>query len=327
MAVAGGILVLAEHLRGEIQEITYEMLGIGRKIANALNLPLYSALLGKDISQLTGHLGVADSVFLLEEPEIDMAETRAISGILSSVIQGRGISLVFLGTTNVTMGIGASLSARTGLPYINFCKKLRWEDGRVVATVQLYGGKILADISLSDNRGIIGVLSGSFPPEEGKSEKSPNVERLSLSAGENKVKFIQYIEPSGEDVDITRQDILVAVGRGIASQDNIALAEELANLLGGAVCASRPVVDQGWLPLTRQVGKSGMTVKPNLYLALGISGAPEHIEGMKGAKTIMAVNTDPTAPIFNYAHYGVCMDMFELLPLLIEKLRQRKGVT
>jgi len=127
-------------------------------------------------------------------------------------------------------------------------------------------------------------------------------------------------------VDITQQEVLVAVGRGLQSKDNLALAEELANALGGAVCASRPVIDQGWLPLSRQVGKSGMTVKPKIYVALGISGAPEHIEGMKDSSTIIAVNSDPQAPIFNIAHYGVVGDVLDLIPVLTEEVRSRKGV-
>ncbi len=126
-------------------------------------------------------------------------------------------------------------------------------------------------------------------------------------------------------MDITQQDLLVAVGRGIQQKDNLELAEELAQALGGAVCASRPVVDQGWLPPTRQVGKSGMTVKPKLYLALGISGAPEHQEGMKGAEVIIAVNTDPKAPIFDIAHFGAELDVLDLLPALTEAIQAKKG--
>jgi electron transfer flavoprotein alpha subunit len=122
-------------------------------------------------------------------------------------------------------------------------------------------------------------------------------------------------------VDITREGVLVSVGRGIQSKDNLPVVEELAQALGGTVSASRPIVDQGWLPKTRQVGKSGMTVKPKLYVAVGISGAPEHLEGMRGAELIVAVNTDANAPIFNVAHYGVVGDLFDVLPLLTEKIK------
>jgi electron transfer flavoprotein alpha subunit len=139
-----------------------------------------------------------------------------------------------------------------------------------------------------------------------------------------RVALKQYIEPDTSDVDITKENMLVSVGRGIQNQDNISLANELAGVLGCAVSASRPVVDQGWMPTTRLVGKSGKQVKPKIYLALGISGAPEHVEGMGESEVIIAINTDQNAPIFNIAKYGTTVDMFDLLPVLTEKIKQAK---
>ena len=136
-----------------------------------------------------------------------------------------------------------------------------------------------------------------------------------------KVRFRQLLEPEAGDVDITAQEILVSVGRGIQSADNIPLVQELADAMGGVLAASRPIVDSKWLPKARQVGKSGVTVKPRFYLALGISGAPEHIEGMKDADLIVAINSDPNAPIFDYAHYGVAGDLFDIVPVLTGKLK------
>jgi electron transfer flavoprotein alpha subunit len=135
-----------------------------------------------------------------------------------------------------------------------------------------------------------------------------------------RTKFIEAIKPAGGDVDITAQDKLVSIGRGIGGKENIELAQELAEALGAVVSASRPVVDAGWLPRTRQVGKSGLKVKPKLYLMLGISGAPEHLEGMNGAELIIAVNTDKKAPIFNVAHYGATTDLFEVAEEMLELL-------
>ena len=170
------------------------------------------------------------------------------------------------------------------------------------------------------------VMPGSFRPTDETGQGPSRAAHASprrLTPGA--VRFEEWILPEAGDVDITQQDVLVAVGRGIQQKDNVELAEELAQALGGAVCASRPVVDQGWLPATRQVGKSGMTVKPKLYLALGISGAPEHLEGMKGADLIIAVNTDPKAPIFDVAHYGAEVDVLDLLPALVEAVEAKKG--
>jgi len=232
---------------------------------------------------------------------------------------------VLVGGTNLATGIGAILSARAGLPFVSFCHDMRVEDGAIVVTSQLFGGKIHSDVRLADGRGIVGVYPGAFPAEAGRSDKTPAVETVDLPVAAPEVSFRRFIEPEAGDVDITKQDVLVAVGRGIQTQDNIGLAEELAAALGGAVCGSRPVVDQGWLPLTRQVGKSGMSVKPRAYLAFGISGAPEHWEGMQGSQMVIAINTDPNAPIFDVAQYGVCGDALEILPALTERIKARKG--
>ena len=322
--MTGGILVVTEQVRGEIAEITYEMLGTARKIADALNIPLYAVVFGKDVAPLTSQLGSADSVLIVEHPQLDMPSPEVVASLLKNLVEQRQVFLVLIGGTNVSMGIGAILSARANLPFVNFCRNVRVENGSIIVTSQLFGGKILADVRVPEDGGIISVYPGSFHPDAGKSERIPPVEVVEMSIEEPKVTFKWYLEPEVGDVDITKHDILVSVGRAIQNVDNIALAEKLAQLLRGAVSASRPVVDQGWLPLSRQVGKSGMIVKPKLYLALGISGAPEHVEGMQGAGLVVAINTDPNAPIFTVSHYGICGDLFDILPLLTEEIRKRK---
>jgi len=212
------------------------------------------------------------------------------------------------------------------VPYVNFCKNLRVVDGALEAQCVVYGGKMEATVVVQGRPAIVSVVPGARLADNGKASRTPEIELAAVSLPEaSAVRFKRYIEPESGDVDITKQDVLVAVGRGIQNQDNLSLAEDLAQALGGAVCASRPVIDQGWLPLTRQVGKSGMIVKPKSYLALGISGAPEHVEGMKGSELIIAINTDPHAPIFDVAHYGICGDLLEIIPILTEKLKARKG--
>lgn len=168
---------------------------------------------------------------------------------------------------------------------------------------------------------VVGVLGGMFPANAGKQSGSPAIEDFPApDLSSLSVTFKKLIQPEGGDVDITTQDILVSIGRGIQSNENIPLANELAAKLGGAVSCSRPLVDSKWLPKSRQVGKSGLKVKPRLYLALGISGAPEHIEGMKDAGLIVAINSDPKAPIFDYAHFGVVGDVLEIIPALTGKI-------
>jgi electron transfer flavoprotein alpha subunit len=173
---------------------------------------------------------------------------------------------------------------------------------------------------------VLGVLQGARSPEAGRSGAAPAVEEVPVDlAVDPRLRLIEYQEPEAGDVDITQQDVLVAVGRGIGNEANLEAAEDLARALGGAVCGSRPVIDQGWLSLVRQVGKSGVTVTPRLYVAAGISGAPEHVEGMKDSEMIIAVNTDPGAPIFSVAHYGIVDDATDVLEALADAVRKRKG--
>lgn len=320
-----GILVLVEHLKGAVADITFEMLGAARKIAAASQAPVYAVLVGREVSGLAAHLGAADAVLLAQDAALEQPPAEWVVAVLQQALEQKGASLALLGSTNVSLGLGPRLAARAHLPFVNFCKAVRVENGALVCTSQLFGGKILSDVRLPNGRGVLSIYPGSFPAEAGRSDQTPPVQPLAVPAVEAKVLFRQWHEPAAGDVDITQQEVLVSVGRGIQTQDNIRLAEELADLLGGAVCASRPVIDQGWLPLTRQVGKSGLTVKPRVYLALGISGAPEHWEGMQNSACIIAVNTDPRAPIFEGAHYGVVGDAVELLPLLIEKAKARRG--
>jgi electron transfer flavoprotein alpha subunit len=191
---------------------------------------------------------------------------------------------------------------------------------------QICGGKIMVEGELPGPTAIVTMIPGGFSPEDGKSDQPPEVISVALPALDDlRVTLAGYIEPETGDVDITEEPILISVGRGIQTQDNIELAEELADLLDATVCSSRPVVDQGWLPLSRMVGKSGKSVKPKLYLALGISGAPEHIEAIADSEMIIAINTDPDAPIFDVAKYGAEVDMLDLLEELIEQVEEAQG--
>jgi len=165
------------------------------------------------------------------------------------------------------------------------------------------------------------MVPGDLGPDQGRSAVAPEVFYQSApSLEELRFKLLQYVEPDAEDIDISKESILIAVGRGLNNRDDLELVEELAENMGGVVCASRPIVDQGWLPTSRLIGKSGRIVKPNLYLALGISGAPEHVEGFAGSDMIIAINTDPRAPIFDVAHLGAEVDMLDLVEELTDQM-------
>ncbi|MFA6570575.1 MAG: electron transfer flavoprotein subunit alpha/FixB family protein [Bacteroidota bacterium] len=323
--MANGIIIYIEHLKGIISDISFEILGAARKIADDTGMTLYAVLAGKTVDSLLPGLGKADLVITIEDDSLEMPNPEAIADILNDVGSAKGITLFMVGGTNVSSGIGAILSSKQKIPLINLCKNVRHENGCILATNQLFGGKIFSEIKIEDSKGVFCIYPGSYKSEAGKSDKFPQTEKFDYKPKVSKIKFNKIIEPDLSDVDISKEDILVSVGRGIGNKDNISLAEELVAVLGGAVSASRPVIDQGWLPLNRQVGKSGMIVKPKLYLALGISGAPEHVEGMKDSSLIVAINKDPAAPIFNFAHYGLCADIEDIVPVLTESIRNKKG--
>ncbi len=317
------VWVVAEHFNGRLNDVTLELVAKGHELAQAMGGKLVVALLGSGVKGLTSELAGADVVRVADRRELAEFTAEAYSLAIETALKDAPPRLVLMGSTSVGLDLLSLLSARTALPCLDNCTRLEIRDGRLFATSQIYGGKIFAEVAVPAATTLIAAVPGSFPKPETAVAVRPEVHELTLPAmPEPRTKFRKLIEPPPGDVDITQSPVLVAVGRGIQNADNLPMAEELAQALGGAVCASRPVIDQGWLPLTRQVGKSGMTVKPKLYLAFGISGAPEHWEGMKNSELIVAVNTDPNAPIFGGAHYGAAVDALNLIPLLTEEVRK-----
>ncbi|MBI2159198.1 MAG: electron transfer flavoprotein subunit alpha/FixB family protein [Candidatus Rokubacteria bacterium] len=316
------VAVVIEHLGGKIADIVFEMLGTGRELATSTGGKLLAVAAGQGLAPLAKELGAADAVLLCQGAGLEPYTPDAHQQALAAVLTARAPRITLVGNTSIGMDLGAGLAAALGWPLVAYCRGARLEGGTLVATSQIYGGKLLAEAAVAGEHAIVSMLAGSSPAEAGRAAGASAVEEIAVPAGgPRRVRFRRLIQPAAGDVDITREGVLVSVGRGLQSKDNLPVVEELARALGGTVSASRPIVDQGWLPKTRQVGKSGMTVKPKLYVAVGISGAPEHLEGMRGAELIVAVNTDANAPIFTVAHYGVVGDLFDVLPPLTEKIK------
>jgi len=324
--MAGEIWVLAEHWQGQISEITFEVLALGRELAQALGVKLEAVLLGHGKKDLAASLGAAEQVLYADHSSLAEMTAESCAVALEDLVRSKKPKAVLVPLSNVTLGIGSLLAAKLGAVCINSCVDVSVSDGKLQARSLLYGGKMEATVRAAGDPVILGIWPGCRPIEAGRATGAPPVEEVAVALpDEPKVRFKRYIEPEAGDIDICEQEVLVSVGRGIQSADNLELAQELAEALGGAVSGSRPVIDQGWLPMSRQVGKSGANVKPKFYLAAGISGAPEHVEGMKGAALIVAINTDPKAPIFNVAHYGIEADALDVLPALTAKVKERKG--
>jgi electron transfer flavoprotein alpha subunit len=298
------------------------MLAAARTLAQGTGGSATAVLLGHDAQELAGDLA-ADQVLYVDDPALADFTSDAYIAALSALISENEPRAMLLGHTSIGMDVACGLSARLGLPLVSQCQTVT-ADGKFLS--QICGGKIMAEGDLPEPTALVTMVPGGYKPEEGQSTQLPEVTPVTAPALEGlRVTLAQYVEPEAGDVDISKEPILISIGRGIQNEDNVELAEELAEALGGVVCSSRPVVDQGWLPTSRMVGKSGQVVKPKLYLAMGISGAPEHVEAITDSEMIIAVNTDPNAPIFDIAKYGAEVDMTDLLEVLTELVEEEKG--
>ena len=319
------VMVLAEHTDGKISDGTYELIGQARELAGALGGATEVALLGP--ADLAGQLGSADIVVCVEHPALEQYVPEAYERALLEVLAQRSPRLLLLSNATVGLDLGAALSVHWDAPLVAYVSALEVDGGVVVATAQILGGKVLAEVELPGERAIVTLLGGAFSSAPGAATgpgaAAPEVVHVGppASLATLRTSLRRVVPAAGGDVDISAADVLVSVGRGIESQENLETVLELAEALGVPLSASRPVVDAGWLAKSRQVGQSGLKVKPRAYLAFGISGAPEHLEGMRRSELIIACNPDPGAPIFAVAHYGTTLDLFDLVPELVDMVR------
>ncbi|MEM1537738.1 MAG: electron transfer flavoprotein subunit alpha/FixB family protein [Candidatus Nezhaarchaeales archaeon] len=324
------VLVLAEHRRGELREVTFEALGLARSLAETSGGAVTCVLLGFNVGGYAEKLsGYSDKVLLIEHELLKAFNSDVYQKVLAGLIRDRKPFIAIMGHTSMGIELAPRLAAELNLPLATDCVGVKVEGEELRVARQIYGGKINAELVLRRSETyLVTIRPGTFPMEAAKPVKG-EVVRVDLPPLEEvkRKRFIEYVEPPKAEVDITRADIIVSVGRGIREAKNIPLADGLAKALGGVLACSRPVVDKGWLPKDRQVGSSGKTVKPKLYLALGISGAFQHVMGMKGSQLIIAVNKDPNAPIFQVAHYGVVEDLFKVIPALTSAIAKVKGAS
>jgi electron transfer flavoprotein alpha subunit len=315
--MSNDIFVITEQMDGVFADISFEMVGKAKELASSWGGQAVAVVLGSGVS---ADVFASDSTLSIDDPNLAQFNPEAYGKVIEALVQERSPRLVMFGWTATGMDVAAWLSARTGRPCVAYARDLCIENNALVVSSQVYGGKMIAEVAPEGDLAIAACVSGAFPADAGRGSTPATSIPSPIPLDDLKTRFVEAIKPAGGDVDITAQDKLVSIGRGIGGKENIELAEELAEKLGAVVSASRPVVDAGWLPRTRQVGKSGLKVKPKLYLMLGISGAPEHLEGMKSAELIIAVNTDKKAPIFNVAHYGATADLFEVAEAMLELL-------
>ena len=320
------IFVIVEHRRGEIRDVTFELLTKGYELSKNAG-KLNAVLLGYHNENLIAQLKpFADVILNIEDERLKDFNAEYYQLVLSKLLQERKPLVTLVGQTAFGIDFAPSLAVALDVPYSADCVNLELEDGKVFTERQIYGGKINARVALSESWGyVISLRPGAVSVGDVKL----NAETMNVEANIEKDvdyrKFIQYVEAAKGEVDITQADIVVGIGRGIKEDKNLPMMEEFAKSIGGVLACSRPVVDAGWLSKDRQVGSSGKTVKPKLYIAVGISGAFQHVMGMKNADTIVAINKDPNAPIFSVADYGIVGDLFQIIPKLNEKVLEVKG--
>jgi electron transfer flavoprotein alpha subunit len=323
------IFVLAEHRRGQVRDITYEMLTKGRALAEEAKADLTAVLLGHNMKDKAKILSEhTDKVLLVEDAKLDNFNSKAYQKVLSHLIKGRKPLLTLVGHTSFGVDLAPSLATALDLPLATDCIDIEFQNETLVVTRQMYGGKVNVKATVRKSENYIATMRpASFEAKKETTKNGEIIEIQSPLSEEIAEKcFVEYVEPPQGGVDITAADVLIGIGRGIKDEKNMPMVEELAKALGGALACSRPIVDKGWLPSDRQVGASGKTVKPKLYIALGISGAFQHVLGMKNSDLIIAVNKDPKAPIFSFADYGIVDDLFKIVPQLKSKVYELKGL-
>jgi electron transfer flavoprotein alpha subunit len=309
------VLLVAEHLNGEVRDVTRELVTVGRELG-----PVAVALVARDPTGLVDGVnveGVAEIVTVAAGA--DEFESDTYQQALEALVAERRPKVVLTGFTVNAMGYAAAVATKLGLGFASDVHGVALEGDSVVATRSYYGGKVDAEVEFPGAETVVLALRPTaWPPAEGTG--SASVSSFDLATAPPRARHVEFVEPeAAADVDITQADFLLSVGRGIGEADALPELEGLAAKMGATLSVSRPIVDSGWMPSSRQVGQSGKTVKPKVYLALGISGAVQHLAGMKTSGTIIAVNTDPEASIFDVAHYGAVVDLFDVVEEL-EKL-------
>jgi electron transfer flavoprotein alpha subunit len=323
----GNILVLAEHRQGSLREITFEMLAIAPQLSSDMGGEAVVLLIGSGVDEMAAKIAsYGVKVLVIDDPLFEDFNGEKYQKVISAVIDDLKPSVVMTGHTAQGVDFMPSLAVEKKMPLVMEAIALEYTDGALKATRQLYSGKVNAIVAFRPADTYLvtireGIAEAPEPATAGPVEKidTPLKEDLDYR------KFVEYIEAEVGDVDITQSDILVAVGRGLKEDKNLPLIEELAKAVKADIAGSRAATDAGWISQDRQVGTSGKTVKPKLYIAMGISGAFQHVAGMKGAKTVVAINKDPEAPIFNVADYAIVEDMFKVVPKLTEKLKELKS--
>ena len=323
-----GILVFIEHRNGVLNKTSLEAIAAAQSLASQLQQPVSAILLGSDVSALAQEIAAYDLAKVLcgNNAKLSQYTPDGYSDAMERMIRQLDPQLVVMPHTYLVRDYAPKLAARFGKSLISDCIRAQVSGTSITLTRRIFLGKIDSDV-VSDGVAPVFVTfqSGAYRPDQAQKGSGAAIEATEVEVGEIRMAPEEPFQEVKQAVDLSKAEIIVAIGRGIKGKENIALAEKLAEVLGADIAASRPICDAEWLPIDRQIGSSGQTVAPKLYIALGISGAIQHLVGMKNSGTIVAINKDPEAPIFDIADYGIVGDLFEAVPVFTEELKKIKG--
>lgn len=325
-----GVWVFIEQLDGIISPVSWELLGEGRKLADKLKVDLAGVLIGHNVQGLQNEVFKygADIIYFMDDPVLNQYRTEPYAECLVKLVQKYNPEIVLMGATTLGRDLSGVVATKLGTGLTADCTMLDidMEKRLLLQTRPAFGGNIMATILCPDKRPQMSTVRPRVmempKPQEGRQGKVI-IEELGINEEDIKTKVLEIIKESGEAVYLDKAEIVVTGGRGMGTKKNWALVEELANVLGGTVGATRAAVEAGWVPFNHQIGQTGQTVRPKIYIGLGVSGAIQHLVGMQMADIIVAINNDPKAPIFKVATYGIIGDVFEVVPAMISEFKQR----
>jgi len=323
-----GILVFIEHRDGVANKASLEGITAAQSLGSQLQQQVTAVVLGSDVNDLAQQIAAYDIQKVVHAKNAKLADYTpdGYADAMERVVRQLDPALVLMTHTYLVRDFAPKLAARFKKSLISDCIRANVDGGKVGFTRRIFLGKLDADVSSDGEAPVFATFqSGAFRADQAAKGSGAPVELIDVEVGEVRMVPEAPFQEVKQAVDLTKTDVIVAVGRGIKSKDNLVLAEKLAEALGGDLAASRPICDAEWLPIDRQIGSSGQTVAPKLYIALGISGAIQHLVGMKNSGTIVAINKDPEAPIFDIADYGIVGDLFEAVPVLTEEIKKIKG--
>lgn len=321
------ILVFIEHKDCVLNKTSLEAITAAQSIGKELELRVSAVIAcDKDCSLAQEIAGYdLEKVILAKNEKLGTYTPDGYADAWEQVIKATNPEYLVMAHTYQVRDFAPKVAARLGREVVGDCIRYRVEGGKLILTRRMFLGKLDADVTVGgDAPYFITFQSGAFRGDNAENGTAA-VETMEVSVGELRMTPEEPFQEAKAAVDLTKSEVIVAIGRGIKSQENIALVQQLADSLGADLAASRPICDSEWLPIDRQIGSSGQTVAPKLYVALGISGAIQHIVGMKNSGTIVAINKDAEAPIFDIADYGIVGDLFEAVPVMIEEIKKAKG--